>query len=113
MDYIIDRQVFEAIWFSSFSFYDLLTDEEKIKYENDIFECRAYHWDDEINDYHFYHKPSGYKLAWYKYPLRGAEANMDLTPRQFLEILVDCKNSYYEDKIIRFKDCTVGKWWEK
>lgn len=106
----IDRVVFECIWNRYFG--DNIGREED--YKNDTFECRVYCWNEEVwnNEYHFWHKPTEYKLRWYKYPLRGAEANMDLTPRQFLEILVDCQNSVYKDQGIKMEDKTVGKWWE-
>lgn len=109
-NYTIDRVVFECIWNNYFG--DNIGREED--YKNDTFECRIYCWNEEVwnNEYHFWHKPTGYKLRWYKYPLRGAEANMDLTSRQFLEILVDCQNSIYKDQGIKLEDKTVGKWWE-
>lgn len=108
---VIDRAVFECIWNRYFG--DGIGREED--YKNDIFECRVYCWNEEVwnNEYHFWHKPTGYKLRWYKYPLRGAEANMDLSPRQFLEILVDCTNSIYKDQNLKVEDKTVGKWWEE
>lgn len=110
MEYTIDRAVFECIWFQTIG--DSIGVDEV--YKNDTFECHVYSWNEEIwdNEYHFWHKPTGYKLAWYKYPLRGAETNMDLTPRQFLEILVDCENSIHADLKDKFKDQRVGKWWE-
>ena len=82
-------------------------------YENDTFAVRSYDWvDEDKNDWHFWHKPSGLKVEWYKYPLRGFEANMDITDDQFLEVLWDCTNSMEHEKdsnIKYFHD--VHKWW--
>lgn len=75
------------------------------------------YWDEdseEANKPNFYHKPSGYKLTWYKYPMRGALANKDITPNQFVQILSHCINSYNKNKL---KDGEVlviyscQEWW--
>lgn len=82
--------------------------------ENDTFSIHEYNWSDEgSNDLDkdpcFYHKPSGFKMTWYKYPLRAVESNMDITIKQFADILYDCKNSLSEH--VKYE---VGnsKWWE-
>lgn len=38
----------------------------------------------------FLHKASGYALSWYKYPLRSAAANMQVSRRQFQAIAQSC-----------------------
>lgn len=86
-------------------------------FENDTFVVRAYDWEDwdedlSRNDWHFWHKPSGFKLEWYKYPLRSPWANMDITHEQFLNILYDCHNSMEEGKKCRVL-YSVIKWWEE
>tara|TARA_Y100000034_G_scaffold70314_1_gene84831 strand:- start:1284 stop:1529 length:246 start_codon:yes stop_codon:yes gene_type:complete len=35
----------------------------------------------------FEHIPSGFKMSWYKYPLRAAEANQDLSFVEFMRVL--------------------------
>jgi hypothetical protein len=35
----------------------------------------------------FEHVPSGFKMSWYKYPLRSAEANQDLSFVEFMRVL--------------------------
>ena len=35
----------------------------------------------------FEHVPSGFKMSWYKYPLRAAKANQDLSFVEFMRIL--------------------------
>jgi hypothetical protein len=83
-------------------------------YENDTFMIRRYDYreDDEVgtNEYHFYHKPSGLKIYWYKYPFRASASNMDITYDQFREVLIDCRNSL-EERIVY--DIISGPyWWE-
>lgn len=78
-------------------------------FENDTFQIRSYCWNEEYdNDYHFYHKPSGLKIYWYKYPLRSSMSNMMITHEQFLTVLRDCFNSmktgiYYD----------IEPWWQE
>ena len=81
-------------------------------YENDTFMVRSYDWglDDEAdkrNEYHFWHKPSGFKLQWYKYPLRDPYVNMDITHEQFLDILRDCTNSIHPNFTYE-----INEWWK-
>lgn len=83
-------------------------------YENDTFVVKAYDWSDveDANDWHFWHKPSGFKLQWYKYPLRGVMCNMKITHEQFSDILYDCRNSMEEGKSVRWLH-EIDKWWER
>ena len=81
-------------------------------YENDTFMVRSYDWglDDESdakNEYHFWHKPSGFKLQWYKYPLRDSYVNMDISHEQFLDILRDCMNSIHPNFTY-----AINEWWK-
>lgn len=81
-------------------------------YENDTFMVRSYDWglDDESdakNEYHFWHKPSGFKLQWYKYPLRDPYVNMDISHEQFLDILRDCINSIHPNFTY-----AINEWWK-
>ena len=81
-------------------------------YENDTFMVRSYDWglDDEAdkrNEYHFWHKPSGFKLQWYKYPLRDPYVNMDITHEQCLDILRDCMNSIHPNFTY-----AINEWWK-
>jgi hypothetical protein len=41
----------------------------------------------------FHHKPSDYRLKWYKYPLRDSYANQELTVKQFRAVIDDCLKS--------------------
>ena len=81
-------------------------------YENDTFMVRSYDWglDDEANkknEYHFWHKPSGFKLQWYKYPLRDPYVNMDISHEQFLDVLRDCTNSIHPNFTY-----AINEWWK-
>ena len=100
--YEFERQVNQVIWYSVF--------EEPFHidgFENDVFKIKKYDWnDDDNNDYHFWHKPSGFKLQWYKYPLRSPMANMEITHEQFLAIVRDCFNSLNEKVTYH-----IEKWW--
>lgn len=58
------------------------------------FEINPYWWGDmddhEAERPNFLYYPTGYEIRWYKYPLRDAYANMELTYEQFSEIVKDC-----------------------
>lgn len=109
--YQMERDVNQVLWYSVFD------DNSEYSYgrngndfENETFEVKSYNWNDEDgNEYNFYHKPSGLKVYWYKYPLRSPMSNkMDLTHEQFLQVLKDCWNSlktgiYYD----------IDTWWTK
>lgn len=41
----------------------------------------------------FHYKPTDYRLSWYKYPMRSAYANQDLSYKEFRGILVKCAES--------------------
>ena len=104
--YRFERDVNEILWYSVF--------DGKYSYgrngndfENDIFKVKSYDWgEDGNNDCHFWHKPSGLKICWYKYQLRSPMSNIEITHEQFLSVLRDCFNSlktgYYYD---------IKQWW--
>ena len=107
MEYKVNRKVWQVLWSAilpNFGYHDS-------HFENDVFEIKPYRWDDEKNDYHFYHKPSGFKIEWYKYALRGASCNIEITDEQFVDILYDCKNSLEKGSVRFLQD--VDRWWDK
>ena len=116
--YIVPRYINQELF--NDILLDLVEDEFDNQYKdiiNDTFELRHYNWDDERDtEPNFYHKPSGYKLWWYKYPLRAAEANMKISIKQFADILYDCREAYINKDSC---NCTVSynignkKWWKK
>lgn len=76
-------------------------------HENDTFAIRPYHWGDctcpdddrDIDDAdpaceahlpNLHHKPSGYVLRWYKYPLRDSYANRAITVDEFRAMIDEC-----------------------
>ena len=83
-------------------------------YENDTFCVKAYSWADigNVNDWHFWHKPSGLKIQWYKYPLRSCMWNIPLTHEGFAEVLKDCHNSMQEGKQTKFL-YGCNEWWDE
>ena len=105
----MEREVNQCIWET---YMDDLGENPDNNYENDTFCIRAYNWadiDDE-NNWHFWHKPSGLRIQWYKYPLRGCMWNIPLTHEGFAEVLKDCHNSMQEGEKIKFLyDC--NQWW--
>lgn len=72
-------------------------------YENDTFQMSRYCWcenedcgkcDGSIPNFH--HKPSGFKIWWYKYIGRGLRLEYgepDITPIKIIEIFYDCIKS--------------------
>lgn len=73
---------------------DLLDD--AYEFENDTFIIRAYYWgeDEDIAALpNFVHKPTGLEISWYKYPMRDAYSNQDVSIERFEEILADCEAS--------------------
>ena len=41
----------------------------------------------------FWYKPTNLKIYWYKYPMRSAGANQEITTEYLEAVLEDCKNS--------------------
>ena len=65
-------------------------------YENDVFIVRPYYWGDEEgrnNLPNFVYKPTGLEINWYKYPMRGAYSNMDVSIENFKKLLAHCATS--------------------
>ena len=65
-------------------------------FENDTFILRPYYWGGNSRAArrpNFVFKPTGYQLKWYKYPLRDAYANKNLTLADFEEMLKRCAES--------------------
>ncbi|MBQ6519987.1 MAG: hypothetical protein IJI14_14830 [Anaerolineaceae bacterium] len=61
--------------------------------DNDIFTIRPYYWGDDDAIAHlpnFVYKPENIEIKWYKYALRDAYCNTDLTVEKFDEILKRC-----------------------
>lgn len=111
--YMFEREVNEVLFnefFEDIYEEDLFYGSNKV--ENEIFSLRFYDWKDETKNcldkggYNLWHKPSGFKLTWYKYPLRGAESNMKISHEQFRQILIHCKKSLNGGS----EDCYP--WWE-
>ena len=114
-DIPFEREVNEVLWNYTMilkSKWENILGNNGHDYENDTFMVRSYNWglDDESdakNEYHFLHKPSGFKLQWYKYPLRDPYVNMDISHEQFLDILRDCTNSIHPNFTY-----AINEWWK-
>ncbi len=66
--------------------------------ENDTFAVRSYYWgesedEEDRNAWHFWYKPSGLKIQWYKYPLRGAASSEKLDKEKLEAVLAECARS--------------------
>lgn len=71
-------------------------------FENDTFILMPYYWgdDDYISELpNFIHKPTGFQLSWYKYALRDAYANKNISFNELMVIMDDCKRSLSIDDI--------------
>lgn len=112
MEYKIDRKVWQILWEATLGDAGFGWSDDH--FENNTFEILpyTYDWGEHSNSYHFYHKPSGLKIQWYKYALRGASMNLNISDNQFVDVLYDCLNSLEEGKTFKFT-YSVDKWWEE
>lgn len=81
---------------NSESLTESLFKNEMLYFENDTFTVMRYYWgeDEEISELpNFIYKPLGFKLNWYKYPLRDSYMNQDISFDEFKSILSNCLNS--------------------
>lgn len=65
-------------------------------FENEVFIVRPYYWgeDEDIAGLpNFEFKPDGTTMSWYKYPLRDAYCNKNLSVDQFREMIRRCAES--------------------
>jgi len=73
-------------------------------YENDVFMANPYYWgeDEEIAERpNFIYKPKGIEISWYKYPLRDAYWNVEMTPEEFDAMCRACVKSMADNNIAR------------
>ena len=112
MDYHVNRKVWQILWDAIMTPFGFCHS-GRGEFQNETFEYYPYVWDDNIgliNTYHFRHIPSGFTIEWYKYPLRGAMCNMNITDDQFVDVLYDCTNSLQINSPIKITH-HVDKWW--
>ena len=70
------------------------------KTETDMFIVRPYYWgEDEAMAVlpNFVYKPTGLEISWYKYPMRDAYSNQDVSIEDFKKILSECAKSMSND----------------
>ena len=66
------------------------------KLENDVFSVFPYYWGDEDEICaipNFAYKPEGLELRWYKYPMRDAYSNKEITSEDLRRICRKCVES--------------------
>ena len=71
------------------------------EYETDVFVVRPYYWGDKEEMArlpNFLHKPTGFELRWYKYPLRDAYVNQKIPLHKFRMIIDECVASIKKQK---------------
>ena len=64
--------------------------------ENDTFVINPYYWgdhDEEAEKPNFIYKPTGFKIKWYKYPLRDSYSNQCMDEDTFEDIINHCLES--------------------
>ncbi len=112
----MERFIYEELF--RYILYDVLEDElDKCGGEiiNDVFELRDYSYDPDVRpnfEPNFYHKPSGFEMYWYKYPLRGLNVNMELSYEDFASILYDAREAFEShDEVTTSYDIGNTKWW--
>ena len=72
--------------------------------ENDTFVVRPYYWgeDEAIAELpNFVYKPTRLEIRWYKYPMRDAYSNLDVSIEEFKSILAECEQSMRRDNLIK------------
>ena len=69
-----------------------------ISVETDAFYIHPYYWGEDEKARkmpNFFYKPEGIGIHWYKYPMRDAYCNVELTKEKLQEILKKCIESVY------------------
>lgn len=89
---------YEAVLYRLFDAIDPKRDNSWREYgtpfENDVFAVRCYDWGDADERLpNFEHKPSGFSMEWYKYPLRGCYSNRRITLPEFVRMIDECIES--------------------
>jgi hypothetical protein len=94
----IDRMLWQPLFYKLF--LDRVGLNDYSSYENEVFVLRCYSWDEEDDRPNFEHKLSGYKIAWYKYPMRSAYHNKDIDVHEYILMLNHCANSICSVKVM-------------
>ncbi len=100
-EYVVDRDVYQEPFArflkrNGWDWEAIREDNGDMEFENDTFIMRAYYWgeDEEIAELpNFVYKPTGLEISWYKYPMRDAYSNQDVSLDEFKRIIADCERS--------------------
>ena len=90
----------EFLFKNKFDMYGYFECDNREYFENDTFIIRPYYWgeDEAKQDLpNFVYKPTGLEIDWYKYPMRDAYSNQDISIDEFKEILSNCEKSMGEN----------------
>ena len=106
--YPIERHPMQEIFWEYFEdafdyhcFVEGYDSNERGGYENDIFLINPYYWGDDEDiaaEPNFVYKPEGIEIQWYKYALRDAYCNIELTKEKAREIFEKCRRSMDEQR---------------
>ena len=86
----------EFLHANGFDMYGYKAGHKSREYDNGTFVIRPYYWgeDEEIAALpNFEFKPTGLQIKWYKYPMRDAYSNMDISVEEMKYILAGCAAS--------------------
>ena len=86
----------EFLFANGFDGYGYKEGHKSREFENETFVIRPYYWgeDDDIAALpNFEFKPTGLQIKWYKYPMRDAYSNMDISVEEMKYILAGCAAS--------------------
>lgn len=73
-------------------------DREFDGFENEVFVIRPYDWEEPNQPLpNFHHKPTGFKVWWYKYAFRSSDMNMNLSVDEIREIFRQCVDSLSQE----------------
>ena len=91
------QEIFQEFLFENgFDGYGRLEGSDEPEFENDTFIIRPYYWGEDEKEQilpNFVYKPTGVEIKWYKYPMRDAYCNKDISVEQFKRIIDECKES--------------------
>ena len=99
--HVVPREEYQNIFCeflnnNGFDMYGYKQGHNNREFENDTFIIRPYYWGDseEIAKLsNFVYKPTGLAIDWYKYPMRDAYSNQDVSVEEFKTIMDACENS--------------------
>ena len=102
---VVPREDYQEVFFkfldnNGFDMYGYKMGSKERVFENNTFIIRPYYWGDDEDIAalsNFVYKPTGLAIDWYKYPMRDAYSNQDVSVKEFKAIMAACENSLKEN----------------